>query len=99
MRPEVVTEPVFFWGGLLAGAIWAVLLWMQLPGQPPRPEKLNRSAAIVGLILSGGLAWILWAHVFGVIPAFFCLGGWSMAMLCIVPILWAVLISNQSRTS
>ncbi|WP_182081575.1 hypothetical protein [Bombella favorum] len=99
MRPEVVTEPVFFWGGLLAGAIWAVLLWVQLPGQTPRPERLSRSAAIVGLILSGGIAWILWARVFGAIPAFFCLGGWSMAMLCIVPILWAILVSNQSRTS
>lgn len=99
MRLETASEPVFFWSGLLAGAVWAVLLWMQLPGNTPRPEKLGRTAGVVGLALSSGLAWLLWTHVFGAVTAFFCLGGLGMVLLCIMPILWAILISTQSHTS
>lgn len=90
------TEPVFFWGGLMMGAIWAVLLWLQLPGQTPRPERLSRQIGMTGLFLSGGLAWMLWAPVFGPVGAFFCLGGWGMALLCFMPVIWAVLSSTQT---
>lgn len=95
--PGMIAESVFFWSGLLAGAIWAVLLWLQLPGQTPRPENLSWSAGMACLALSGGLAWALWSPVFGAIGAFFCLGGWSMALLCFMPVFWAFFCTYRSR--
>lgn len=94
----MVTEPLFFWAGLLAGTAWVMLLWIQLPGHTPRPARLSRSAGLAGLALSGGLAWVLWSPVFGPVSAFFCLGGWSMALLCFMPVFWALFRTYRSHT-
>lgn len=93
---ETVAEPAFFWIGLMTGTIWAVLLWLQMPGQTPRPERLSRQIGRMGLVLSGGLTWAFWVPVFGPIGAFFCLGGWGMTLLCFMPVIWAFMSSSQT---
>ena len=59
-------------------------------------------AGLTGLIclaLSGLLTLTLWSPVFGVAGAFFCLGGWSMTLLCLMPVIWAFISLRRSQPS
>lgn len=97
--PGVMADSVYFWSGLLTGTLWAVLLWLQLHGQTPCPEHLNRRTGLICLALSGLLTLTLWSPVFGVAGAFFCLGGWSMTLLCLMPVIWAFISLRRSQPS
>ncbi|MCT6856083.1 MULTISPECIES: hypothetical protein [Bombella] len=97
--PFIDTTFSLFAGGLGLGSFSAILLWLQLPGQTPQISYLNPTLAKGLLGVTALLAWNLWAYIFGPIGAFFCLGGLTMALLCLLPICWAILDTYRSSLS
>ncbi|MCX5614806.1 hypothetical protein [Bombella saccharophila] len=91
-------QSIFFLIGLVLSSISTILLWMHLPGKTPHPRYLHRARGLSLLASSAALAWAAWIPVFGLIGAFFCLGGWTMSLLCLLPILWAIITTHYSST-
>lgn len=89
---------VFFFSGAITGIFWAVLLWLNLPGQTVLSNKLPQPVSHIILPLCGIITWLLWCPFFGAIAALFIFIFWSTALSCLLPILWAIFTSYRVRT-